>query len=689
MPLQRIAYMKFVHPEFLWALSLLIVPIIIHLFHFRRYKKIEFTNVAFLKELQKETRSYQKLRNIIVLISRMFAISFLVLAFAQPYIPGSDKQDLSKTENVFIYVDNSFSMQALSSEGPLIEVAREKARSVIKAFGNTQEFRILTNDDRSTEALNKDDALAAIDEIGISPFQQNMEDVAKGLGFSASRNPAERNHVFWISDFQERTAETVSMDTNFSVHLIPLRSSSSVNVGIDSAWLEDPVVQLNKQIKLKVRLHNYGQEDITNASLGFLVNGRSNSVLGFEIPAGATDEVVIDYLPSSAGWKELEVKIEDKDVYFDDSWKMSLHVREKVGILEIRGDGAPDNLSSLFATDSYFEHNVVSEGNIRVSSFSELDFIILNEVNELGSGMIENLAEFVRKGGSLLVIPGEQPESGDVNTLCEELGLSQFGELNESPSRVSSLALEDPIFDKVFDRIPENPDYPVIEKYFELHSGGITEQIMSMTGNTPFLQYANEVEGKAFQITVPLLEEYSNFQKHALFIPVILKMAFNRSVEFPLSYTLTQPMPLIRGTAGLPNLQSNLQIASGDEVWVPVVQAQGGRSVIDLGDDLNNDGFYRLTSEDSLLQTIAINYDRSESSNSFIDEENFPDRFKVKDLDVWSGGNFPIAAQIEEIRFGKRFWKTCVWLSLLFLAIEILLLRLWTKETQGGAKAAS
>lgn len=689
MPLQRIAFMKFVHPEFLWALSLLIVPVIIHLFHFRRYKKIEFTNVAFLKELQKETRSYQKLRNILVLVSRMFAITFLVLAFSQPYVPGSDKQDLSKSENVYVYLDNSFSMQTLSSEGPLIEVAREKARSVIKAFGNTQKFRILTNDDRSSEALNKDDALAAVDDIGVAPIQQKMEDIAKGLEFSATRNPAEVNHVFWISDFQDRQGEVVSMDTNFSVHLIPLRTNSTANVGIDSAWLEDPVVQLNKQIKLKVQLHNYGQEDITNGSLGFLVNGRSNSVLGFELPAGAMRELVIDYLPTTSGWKEMELKIEDKDVYFDDSWKMSLHVREKVGILEIRGEEGPNNLSSLFATDSYFDHTVVSEGNIRISGFSELDFIILNEVRELGSGMIENLAEFVRKGGSLFLIPSANPIDGDLNALCEELGLGKYGMLNENPSRVSRLALEDPIFDKVFDRIPENPDYPVIQKYFELISGGVTEQIMSMTGNAPYLQYVNKEEGKAFQINVPLRQEYSNFQKHALFIPVILKMAFNRSVEFPLAYTLARPMPLIRGMAGLPNLQSSLEIASDDEVWVPVVQAQGGRSVIDLGDDVNADGFYRLRSQDSLLQTIAINYDRGESSASYIDEESFRDRFRIEVLDVWSGGNFPIAAQIEEIRFGKRFWKTCVWLSLLFLAIEILLLRLWTKETQGGAKAAS
>ncbi|NNK28782.1 MAG: hypothetical protein HKP06_11155, partial [Flavobacteriaceae bacterium] len=38
--------MQFKHPELLYALLLLLIPIIIHLFQLRRFKETPFTNVA-------------------------------------------------------------------------------------------------------------------------------------------------------------------------------------------------------------------------------------------------------------------------------------------------------------------------------------------------------------------------------------------------------------------------------------------------------------------------------------------------------------------------------------------------------------------------------------------------------------------------------------------------------------------
>ncbi|HMX40777.1 MAG TPA: BatA domain-containing protein [Saprospiraceae bacterium] len=67
--------MSFVFPAFLAALAVLAIPIIIHLFYFRRFKKVYFTNVRFLKEVKEETSNRQKLRNLLVLLMRCLAIA--------------------------------------------------------------------------------------------------------------------------------------------------------------------------------------------------------------------------------------------------------------------------------------------------------------------------------------------------------------------------------------------------------------------------------------------------------------------------------------------------------------------------------------------------------------------------------------------------------------------------------------
>src|SRR3954466_8318477 len=84
--------MHFIYPGFLFALFTLSIPVIVHLFNFRRFKKIYFTNVRFLREIKQDTQSKSRLRHLLILISRILAVTFLVLAFAQPYIPVSSKQ---------------------------------------------------------------------------------------------------------------------------------------------------------------------------------------------------------------------------------------------------------------------------------------------------------------------------------------------------------------------------------------------------------------------------------------------------------------------------------------------------------------------------------------------------------------------------------------------------------------------
>jgi hypothetical protein len=103
--------MSFLYPSFLFAFFALSIPIIVHLFNFRRYKKIFFTNVRFLKEVQQESRAKSTLKRYLILMSRLLALSCLIMAFAQPFLPG--QHTVKKGARMLsLYVDNSFSMQA-------------------------------------------------------------------------------------------------------------------------------------------------------------------------------------------------------------------------------------------------------------------------------------------------------------------------------------------------------------------------------------------------------------------------------------------------------------------------------------------------------------------------------------------------------------------------------------------------
>ena len=101
--------MQFKHPEFLYFLALLIIPVLVHLFQLQRYKKVPFTNVAFLKKIALETRKSSRLKKWFLLTIRLLLLSAIILAFSQPYLSNNSTEEKQHT---FIYLDNSLSTSA-------------------------------------------------------------------------------------------------------------------------------------------------------------------------------------------------------------------------------------------------------------------------------------------------------------------------------------------------------------------------------------------------------------------------------------------------------------------------------------------------------------------------------------------------------------------------------------------------
>src|SRR3954470_10541393 len=100
--------MSFLYPSFLWALAALAIPIVIHLFNFRRTTRIYFSNTRFLKLVKEVTTAKRRLKHYLILASRLFFLLFLILAFAQPIIPA--REQLGNGKSIVLYIDNSQSM---------------------------------------------------------------------------------------------------------------------------------------------------------------------------------------------------------------------------------------------------------------------------------------------------------------------------------------------------------------------------------------------------------------------------------------------------------------------------------------------------------------------------------------------------------------------------------------------------
>lgn len=315
--------MTFVSPLFLWALAAIAVPVIIHLFNFRKYKKVYFTNVKFLKELQQESKSKSRLKEILILTARCLAIASLVLAFSQPVIP--DKLNPVKNSGasaVSIYLDNSFSMENVNKQGPLLDLAKVHAKDLIKAFGNADKFQIISNDfeGRHQRFHSKEDALNIVEEIKISPVVRNMSDVVKRQSEFLRSSGLLNKKIYLFTDAQRSTfnLQDIIPDTLISSTIIPLKPNLINNVYTDSCWFETPVQQKGFIQKLHARIVNSGNAAMDAASAKLFLNKQQIAIASFSVDANSETEVLFTFECKQSGLNYGSVKIEDYPVTFDD-----------------------------------------------------------------------------------------------------------------------------------------------------------------------------------------------------------------------------------------------------------------------------------------------------------------------------------------------------------------------------------
>jgi len=220
--------MQFKYPELLWALFLLLIPIFIHLFQLRRFKKTPFTNVKLLQKVVSESRKSNTLKKWLLLFTRLFVFTAIIIAFAQPFF--AKKSALQAKETV-IYLDNSFSMQAKSDQGAILDKA---VQELIKAVPEEENFNLFTNNSEFRNIQLKDIQNNLL-TVSATPDQLNLDEIQLKASTLFTKNGNSIKNLIVISDFQQRMA-SANADTisELQKHLVKLSASTLNNVSLDS-----------------------------------------------------------------------------------------------------------------------------------------------------------------------------------------------------------------------------------------------------------------------------------------------------------------------------------------------------------------------------------------------------------------------------------------------------------------------
>ena len=677
--------MELVHPKLLWLLSLLAIPILIHLFHFRRHKTLFFSSLKFIKFIEQENKSTKKLKNLLILFARLLALTAIILAFAQPIIEKGNLKHSAGKNVLAIYIDNSFSMSAKGTEGELLSEAREMARRMLKNTPLETSILLATNklDGIEQRLISKIEALDYLDKIELTPINRNLEDVINWQRSFLDKENLEqqklgnRQYIF-LSDFQKSAfvMNQIEEDKSHFYYPIQLLPQDRSNIYIDSVWFSSPIHKKGETNELFIQIKNDAEEATTNLELELEI-GKKQRTSFIDIDAGKKSVISFQITDQENGQKNGKVSINDKQLYWDDDFYFSYRVADYSNTLIINGEAASDNVTKVFNIEPFFKTQSIKDVEFTKDKLNQCDFVILNGLNSISSGIDEDLVEFNKMGGSIFIFPGNNIDYSEYRHFLKALNLPELGPSISTGLKIDQINFKDPFFKGVFEKENKNLNLPSVTKSYS--SKNLKQEtafpLISFRNGAPLLLKSKE---NAYLFLSSLNTDFGNFIGNALFPTVLLRAGELSTQNYPLFALIGEENrisvldPIVNGQA--------LKLIGNNSEFIPIIQKIGNQNFISISGmeaiEKLKAGNFSIQTEDE-IGLLALNYGRQESELDYKNEKEILDAFKNKGISNCQYEKIENGQSSANIEVDKpyEYWKLFLVLGLFFITIEIALLR--------------
>jgi hypothetical protein len=637
--------MQFKHPEILYFLILLVIPILVHLFQLRRFKKEYFTNVHFLKELSIQTRKSSKIKKWLLLITRMLLLTTIIIAFAQPFFQAKDKKN--STNEMYIVLDNSFSMQAKGKKGELLK------RAVQELLENTPEkqtFSLITN----SETFWNTDVKSIQKEVQNLTYSALPFQLESAMAKIKSRKTPYNKDVIIITDAVGLELKQLkSIDSNFNTYFINPEAEQKNNISIDSVFIQQ---NLNDFYEIGVKLTSYGeQKNAIPIALYYENKLIAKTLVKFETQENTTNFTIPK--KDFNGY----VSINDASLTYDNTFYFSISKPEKTNVISI-GKSEKSSFLSRIYTVSEFNYSNSTIETLDYNAIEKQDVIVLNEVEKIPQALETNLKSFVEKGGNLVVIPSNENVTSDLNRFLGTFGKIEFGSLQNANKLITKIAFQHPLFNSVFEKKIINFQYPNTKQSFGITSPN--PPVLSFEDQSVFLTALQNQISAVYVFSAPINKVNSNFQNSPLIVPIFYNMAQNAQKTGVNAITIGETQPFLVAT----NLSKDeiINVKNATEKFIPIQQILNNKVKLLFNDYPTVAGNFGVFKQDDFIRNISFNYNRSEGNLALANSNLLSDYKVVNSVDI-------VFNSLLSDRSNTEIWKLFVLLTLLFLALEIVI----------------
>ena len=694
--------MTFLNPFLLLGLAAAAIPILVHLFHFRKPKEVEFSSLQLVRGLQQKAMQRLRIRQWLLLALRTLAILGLVLAFSRPVVESAWAGVFAgRAPAAFaIVLDTSPSMTLRDSQGELLAQAKELAAALAESMQPGDELHLLTTGGGTagrTAFTQPGPALDAVAQVQFSAGGMALVPaVAQAAALLDDADQLTRE-VFVLSDFQATTLGADSLGfgvpEDIRITLLPLGDRDVPNVAVSGASVASQLVESGRPVQIAAEVSAFGESVEGYGASAFLEGQRVGQVAS-DVQSGLARPIRFVVTPNQTGWLAGDVRTEADAAEWDNVRHFVLRVPGARRVLVVEGENQRTDLVrlalDLAAERGGVETDAIPASRLAAEDLGPYDTVVLVGPASFSTGEVASLERFVSGGGGVLLFPGDRAEAGAYDALLTRLGGGRTAGLlgtigsDETVGRFDRVDLEHPLFEGVLDGAGdlETPSVYAALRYRE--GGGDEQALIRLAGGLPFLQEIRHGQGTLLYFAVAPDPRWSDFAVRGVFVPLLY-----RSVLYAAAETVEED-GLIAGepsSVRIPGLESAdpVRVVSpdGDEQIPPQRSLPGG---VVLEWTPETAGVYDVMQRDRLVRRVAANVSASESDLTRADPETAVQRIagatgaSVRTLPVSAGVGVGAAERIQEERAGVELSRWFLLLTLAALIAETLVARRWKPE---------
>ncbi|HQE35068.1 MAG TPA: BatA and WFA domain-containing protein [Flavobacterium alvei] len=639
--------MQFKHPEILYFLFLLVIPILVHLFQLRRFKKEYFTNVRFLKELSIQTRKSSKIKKWLLLATRLLLLTCIIIAFAQPFFKA--KNSINSANEMYIVLDNSFSMQAKGQKGELLKRA---VQELLENTPENQTFSLITN----SETFWNTDIKSIRTELQNLKYSALPFQLESAMAKIKSRKSAFNKDIIVITDAVGLEAKQLkSINSDFNTYFIIPEAEQKNNTAIDSVFIHQ---NLDNFYEIGLNLSAFGEK---NKDIPVALYNQNKLIAKTQTKFETNKKTIYFTIPK----KDFHgyASITDNGLEYDNNFYFSISKPKKNNIISI-GTAEKSNFLSRIYTNDEFNFNNFDIASLDYNAVEKQDAIVLNELDEIPQALQTTLKSFVEKSGNLIFIPSAKTSTANINPFLKIFGNLQFKSLENKEKQITKINFNHPLFSGVFENKINNFQYPKTKTSFGIAS--TNPAVLYYEDQTAFLTSINNPISAVYLFTAPINLENSNFQQSPLIVPTFYKMGISNGNNGVNALSISDNNPFYVDA----NLSKEeiLKIKNDTETFIPVQQILNGKVKMMFNDLPQQAGNFGVFNKAENIKNISFNYDRAESDLDKVNESALSDYKTIDSVNT-------VFNSIQTDRTDNQIWKWFVIFALLFLLTEMAIIR--------------